>query len=284
MRNLQIPTNQSQLSEFCCLLNLLAKKFDNVKPKKQGFVDSKSEVLVKDLDEDKDLAQPVMNSKQVSSIVHDLKSPISCSESLVDILEDNIKSGSDDQVLLEALEDLRKVNFELNELVHDLLDFNLDGDIASYKINLVDDVNISQVFFRALKLNLSFAIKKEIKLVKHFDDDIKFDQIDPRRLKQVLTNLISNSIKYSSSSTQIDLFVNKVGDSLELVVKDQGYGIAKKDLRRIFEPNVRLNKKDNSDSHGLGLMIVKQLVEAMGGQVSVNSKLGSGSEFKVIFG
>ncbi|WP_460200181.1 sensor histidine kinase, partial [Scytonema sp. NUACC21] len=108
-------------------------------------------------------------------------------------------------------------------------------------------------------------------------------KVDYSRLKQVLLNLIDNAIKYSDFGTPIIFKLYQLQDKAIIQVCDEGYGIPLQHQARIFE---RFYRVDESRSHatggsGLGLSIVKTLVEGMGGSVSVQSKLGEGSIFTI---
>jgi heavy metal sensor kinase len=108
-------------------------------------------------------------------------------------------------------------------------------------------------------------------------------KVDYSRLKQVLLNLIDNAVKYSEAGTPITFKLNQLQDKAIIQVCDQGHGIPLQHQARIFE---RFYRVDESRSHatggsGLGLSIVKTLVEGMGGHVSVQSKLGEGSTFTI---
>ncbi|MDF5726192.1 MAG: HAMP domain-containing sensor histidine kinase [Rhizonema sp. PD37] len=107
---------------------------------------------------------------------------------------------------------------------------------------------------------------------------------DYTRLKQVLINLIDNAIKYSEPGTSISLQLSQQGEEGIIQVFDKGYGIPLQHQSRIFERFYRVDEARNRSTggSGLGLSIVKTLVEAMGGSVTVRSKLGEGSVFTVI--
>ncbi|WP_026082859.1 sensor histidine kinase [Mastigocladopsis repens] len=109
-------------------------------------------------------------------------------------------------------------------------------------------------------------------------------KVDYNRLKQVLLNLIDNAVKYSEPNTPIILKLNQQGQQAILQVCDQGYGIPLQHQSRIFERFYRVDEARNhtTGGSGLGLSIVKTLVEGMGGDVKVLSKLGEGSVFTVI--
>ena len=107
---------------------------------------------------------------------------------------------------------------------------------------------------------------------------------DPNRLKQVLLNLIDNAVKYSQADTPISLRLHRSATEAFIQVTDQGYGIPLAHQSRIFDRFYRVDeaRARSTGGTGLGLSIVKTLVEGMGGQVTVRSKIGEGSVFTVI--
>ncbi len=106
---------------------------------------------------------------------------------------------------------------------------------------------------------------------------------DYNRLKQVLLNLIDNAIKYSEADTPVIVKLNQQGEEAIIQVCDKGYGIPLQHQSRIFERFYRVDETRNRSTggSGLGLSIVKTLVESMGGSVSVRSRLGEGSVFTI---
>jgi heavy metal sensor kinase len=108
--------------------------------------------------------------------------------------------------------------------------------------------------------------------------------VDRDRLKQVLINLIDNAVKYSGSEQPIILSVDRIDGQAILRVRDRGIGIPLQDQSRIFERFYRVDeaRARTTGGHGLGLAIVKTLVEGMGGSISVQSKLGAGTEFSIV--
>lgn len=104
---------------------------------------------------------------------------------------------------------------------------------------------------------------------------------DPTRLLQILTNLISNAVKYGNQSSVL-VHIERCGDQIQMEISDQGQGIALEDQDRIFEQFERLNERSEAEGLGLGLFITKQLTEAHGGSISLKSKPGEGSTFTVL--
>jgi signal transduction histidine kinase len=103
---------------------------------------------------------------------------------------------------------------------------------------------------------------------------------DPMRIEQVITNLVSNACKYGEGKP-IELTVARGPEGVELVVRDHGIGMSAADQARIFERFERAANTREYAGLGLGLWITRQVVHAHGGQISVRSQLGRGSEFSV---
>lgn len=102
---------------------------------------------------------------------------------------------------------------------------------------------------------------------------------DEQRARQVLLNLLSNAIKYSPEGTEVDVNVSSEGGHVRVDVRDRGIGIAPKDQERIFEEFVRLNEAEEHPGAGLGLALSRELVQAHGGEIGVDSAPGQGSTF-----
>jgi two-component system phosphate regulon sensor histidine kinase PhoR len=108
---------------------------------------------------------------------------------------------------------------------------------------------------------------------------------DPPRLKQIIINLISNSLTYTPAGGNVSIKVEEEKKSVLLSVRDTGIGISEEEISRIFERFYRVDKarSRNSGGTGLGLAIVKHLVEAHHGTIDVKSTVGKGSEFTIRF-
>ena len=106
---------------------------------------------------------------------------------------------------------------------------------------------------------------------------------DPMRLRQVLANLIENAVKYSPDGGRIDVSARRHGDEVTIAVEDEGIGIPEREQKRIFDRFVRLDPdlSRGVGGAGLGLYISLELVTRMGGRLSVTSREGKGSTFRV---
>ena len=112
-------------------------------------------------------------------------------------------------------------------------------------------------------------------------DGTPIAHVDPRALDQILTNLLDNAIKYTEPGGRIEVRVGSERDRIRVEVEDSGIGIPDEDLARIFERFYRVDKARSRalGGTGLGLSIVKHAVQSMGGEISVESRLGEGTTF-----
>ena len=134
-----------------------------------------------------------------------------------------------------------------------------------------------------IKKFANLAEKSGIRLVTRldFDADLRFS-IDPDRMEQVLTNLIDNALRHTHEGGSVTLQAAVAKDKLQVAVRDTGVGISEEDLPFVFE---RFYKADKARTRGqagtgLGLAIAKHIVEAHGGEISVNSRKGKGTTFR----
>lgn len=216
----------------------------------------------------------------ISNVSHELKTPLTSIKAMVEVL---LEGGADDSKLRkDFLENINQEVDRLSRLVNDLLLLSrLESDKAFLNPIPTDFVTllnraVSRFQPRAMKegLTLSLDIKGEIPPIK----------VDVNYIDQVISNLIDNAIKYTPSGGKIDVIVEDLGKEVKVSVKDTGIGIPKEDLPRIFERFYRVDKSRNLSlgGVGLGLSIVRHIVEAHGGKVGVESSLGKGSTFYFI--
>ncbi len=166
-------------------------------------------------------------------------------------------------------------------LVEDLLDVSqIDAGRLEIEREVVDLVGLVR---RIVALNQVLVQKKPIEL--RFDPALPVLEIavDPRRIEQVLNNLISNAAKFSPAGSRVDIRVERVGDDAAIRVADHGQGIPEAELGRLFRPFGRTSVRSTAGekSTGLGLAIARRIVEAHGGRIRVESEVGKGTTFEV---
>ena len=209
---------------------------------------------------------------------HDLKSPINSVLGLINLLkrEENLTESQ-----LEYLSIMERSCIGMKSLVSNLLDINKieQGGAALQKeeIEITDLLNTQKNIFSDLALQKGIAL--------NFEDHTQNTRLlaDKDALNRILENLISNAIKFSVSSTEVKLQVSATPTHVTFKITDQGPGISKSDLPKLFGKFQRLSARPTGgeSSSGLGLSIVKELVELMKGEISVETREQEGSTFIV---
>lgn len=229
--------------------------------------------VLHDITEAKDVEK--LRQEFVSTISKDLTRPLEKLDGDVAVL----LTVPDEDLSADAKAQLSKMQgnlTHLSRLLNDLLDME---SVRSGKINVVPQHSNSRTILeRAVNAVSGLAQNRNIEILCSFP---AFDlNADADRIVQVLINLLSNAIKFSPSHSSVTVTCTRDETGLELAVSDRGKGIAQEDQALIFLPFERLKEDiDTREGAGLGLAICKLIVEAHGGSIGVDSKVGKGSRF-----
>lgn len=224
------------------------------------------------------------NREFISSVIHELKNPLGAIIGISNLLKYEWEEKHKSQDCGEYIDDLIEVATDLNELVHDLLEVN-NCNYNSFSVDLTKEIDVSEVIRRSVKINRDYAIARGIEIVTNVDSNIPPIFLDPKRMKQIIVNLVSNSIKYSPKRTRVIISASLRSNQLEISVKDQGCGMNEAQIEKAFEkfqtvPNIN---SEFVDSFGLGLAIVKELVVKQRGIINISSKVNEGTETTLLF-
>jgi len=233
----------------------------------------KIEQQVAELEELNDL-----KNKFLGMAAHDLRNPLTSVMGFTDLI-----LGMDDLEEKEKREYLMTINLaskQMLNLINDLLDVSA---IESGKFDIVlRSGNLKEVIENRIKLVSLSAKSKRIKIATELEDvnEVEFDK---SRISQVLDNLLSNAIKFSEPETTIHVSLARSVDKVSFHVRDQGPGIAPWEVARLFSEFEKLSNRPTAGekSTGLGMAIVKKIVDGHKGQISVQSEVGKGTEFTV---
>src|ERR1700736_1756228 len=140
--------------------------------------------------------------------------------------------------------------------------------------------SVSQLLENVLEMYRLVADEKKIEITAHFDGPCEAE-VDPNRIQQALANLLDNAVKYTGEYRHISINCSSSDDSVQVRIKDDGIGIPVAEQSRIWDRLYRGDKSRGQRGLGLGLSLVKAVVEAHGGRVTVQSAEGAGSEFSV---
>ncbi|REH77330.1 two-component system histidine kinase PnpS [Staphylococcus felis] len=214
----------------------------------------------------------------VANVSHELKTPITSMKGFTETLIDGAKN--DPESLDMFLGIILKESNRIQSLVEDLLDLSKIEQTSTLEKH---QINLSQVAESSLSVIKPIADDKFITLKNAIQKNV-LAMADENKISQVIVNLLSNAINYSSPHKTVTLRVYNVTNSQIIEVIDEGIGMREEDKYRIFERFYRVDKARSRDSGGtgLGLSITKHIVEGYGGHIEVESELNVGSTFRVI--
>jgi len=235
-------------------------------------------VVLRDISQLKALDR--MKSQFVSMVSHDLKSPLAAIEGYLDVILAG-SAGDDPARIRQMLERCKDRAQSLQALIRDLLDLT---SLESGKISRhLEPLNLGEIVEGCVDLLRVTAEEKDIRLVVDAPEGLPAVEVDAREMEQVLTNLIGNGIKYNRPGGEVRVSLGAEGDWVRVDVADTGIGMAAEDASRIFDEFYRVRSEETSkiSGTGLGLTIVKKIIDAHFGQIEVASEPGKGSTFTV---
>lgn len=210
---------------------------------------------------------------------HDLRNPLSSINMAVDLIND--EKNLDRKTLREYTDLIKISSARMLNLINGVLQIHSISDNLKQKSDKKLDAN--QLVLEAMRYFNKPASRKKIKLTIDLSKGKPLLLGESDNVLRILDNLISNAIKYSPDGTTVTVSTRHILNRVQIAVKDQGPGIRKKDLHKLFGKFARLPNKPtgNESSTGLGLFIVKKIATSMGGRVWCESKPGNGSVFIV---
>jgi signal transduction histidine kinase len=212
----------------------------------------------------------------VSTVSHQLRTPLTSLRMSVHLLLEE-RVGTLNEKQTELLMAARDDSERLVGILDDLLDLDR---IESDKTSLAREAISPRALARdAIEPFLVEAKNKGITMVNAVPDDLPDVTVDSARIHHVFANLLTNALRFTSPGGTVTVQALKALDSVRFSVQDTGQGIAAEHLGRLFEQFYRVPGQDEKSGVGLGLHIVKEIVEAHGGEVGVESEIGKGSTF-----
>src|SRR5438094_917169 len=221
-----------------------------------------------------------VRSDFVANVSHELRTPLSILSGYIETLVDNPKTSREE--LSRILRVMERHSKRLGLLVEDLLSLaQLESSNTTLEIG---QVRLSELFDHVLRDWKKKLGEKSLKVLVDLPPDTPLILADETRLQEVLYNLLENAVKYSRPDGEIRLQAARRRSEIVLSVSDDGIGINKNDLPRIFERFYRADKARSRElgGTGLGLAIVKHIAQLHGGHVEAESELGCGTTIRVV--
>ena len=214
------------------------------------------------------------------NISHEFKTPLNIILGIVQLIDKNIELDNiTKENLIRHVDIMKQNSYRLLRLVNNLIDISRI-DIGYYNLQ-PSNYNIVKVV-EDITLSIAEYVKhKKINLIFNTDVEEITLACDPDKIERVILNLLSNAIKYTDDNGDIYVSLNKVNEDVVVSVKDSGVGIPNDKLELIFDRFGQANDilSRRCEGSGIGLSIVKSIVEMHGGKIDVFSEIGKGSEF-----
>lgn len=225
----------------------------------------------------------------LANMSHELRTPLNAVLGMTEGLQDEI-FGPINEPQRKALQTIERSGSHLLELINDILDV---AKIESGQVELdCNPTAISLLCQSSLAFIKQQALKKRIQVETKLPQNLPDLMIDERRIRQVLINLLNNAVKFTGEGGHITLEVSPIRTDetqpgattfLQIAVIDTGIGIAPENMSKLFQPFIQIDSALNRQYQGtgLGLALVKRIVELHGGQVKLTSQVGVGSRFTI---
>ncbi|WP_434684570.1 response regulator [Pseudanabaena minima] len=229
----------------------------------------------------------------LANMSHELRTPLNAILGMTESLQEHIFGAVNDRQL-DALQTVERSGNHLLELINDILDL---AKIESGQIELDFEIaSISLIAQSSLEFVKQQALKKQIQLTLKLDPNLPNLLIDERRIRQALINLLNNAVKFTPTGggsvtlevkqqpSVLNKTIDTTQDYLQISISDAGIGIAPENIQKLFQPFIQIDSALNRqfEGTGLGLALVKRIVELHGGYVDLTSEVGVGSCFTIL--
>ena len=224
--------------------------------------------------------------EDLSHLAHEMKNPLNSIMGFSSLLlqqQQKMSQGKDTSLSLQLTEKVIKNSKQLIRLINDILEISrYEAGKMQANLELLDVRSLIVLVTEALEYS---AEQKNIEIILDCDRAPEQALTDRLRLQQIVTNLISNAIRYTESGTITITCEAQNSDRWTLEITDTGIGIAPEAQAQIFEPYFRVSSKEgySAESTGLGLSIVEKMVKLLQGEIALVSQLGAGSTFTITF-
>ncbi|MBT5938399.1 MAG: PAS domain-containing protein [Rhodospirillaceae bacterium] len=239
-----------------------------------------------ELEEAKSLAEQANQAKSVflANMSHELRTPLNAIVGFSDVLAEKIFGPFNNEKQEEYINNIHDSGLHLLNLINDVLDLSA---IEADKLEIIEEkIDLGEAVGASLLLVQSEAENGGIELVNKIEDRQWFVRADARRIKQILINILSNAVKFTNDGGSVTISsLNGHDGSISLAISDTGIGMRANDLAHVMEPFEQLNPEDimSQGGIGLGLPLTKQLVEAQGASLFIESEPNTGTTVQVTF-
>ena len=209
-------------------------------------------------------------------VIHDIKNPASLIKNMVELLKSyDLNANEQNEIIEDILNTTTKI-VELSQEVTKILALESSNLKPNY-----EEIDINSILSDVVNRNAPNAKRKNITIYFKPDETLPICEADPVKIDDVVDNLVSNAIKYTAAGGKVSVKARTDGENIIVDVSDTGQGLSEDDIKQAFKRGTRLSAVPTGGEHssGLGLWIVKKLVDLHKGKVWVKSAVGKGSTF-----
>ncbi len=261
------------LDLFLSMANGLALNLERIVLQEEVFLERAEKLKLDELSK--------MKTEFIAIVSHELRTPLSSIHSLSEMLQDGrVKDKAKEEELLGVMAD---ECLRLTRFVHNILDIGkIEQNVKTYRFSWED---LQPIVEEAIALFHGNLFKEGIVLHKDLPEKVITLKIDRDAIKQALTNLLDNAIKYSNDEGEITVRLLENKGDVEIQIQDKGIGISTEDQKKIFDDFFRSPEaiQKSPKGVGLGLRVVKYIMEAHKGEVRIKSHIGEGSLVSLVF-
>jgi signal transduction histidine kinase len=213
------------------------------------------------------------------ALAHDIKTPLNVIQGYAELLAEPHSGYSNSRESASYLNCIRQNINRIAKMITDFLDVSKLESLKSEGGN--DSIQLNAIAEDVVLEQMVTARAKNLRLALELDENLEPVLGDFTQMQRALSNLVSNAIKFTPSGGSITVKSQRINKSVTIEVKDTGVGIPMEEMSGLFSEFHRLRSEVNTEGTGLGLFIVKSIVENHGGNVSVQSEVGQGSTFTI---
>ncbi len=216
-----------------------------------------------------------------TDLSHELKTPINILLSSIQLLDTCKEEEVSKRIVNKSIKVMRQNAYRLLRLVNNIID-TTRLETGYMKLNK-QNCNIIELIEEVTLSTIEYAKGQQIEVVFDTEEEEVYMAVDIEKFERIMLNLLSNAIKYNRKGGQILVAVRLKEEALSIMIEDTGIGIPKERLPYIYNRFMRINKEQNTqvEGSGLGLSLVKSLIEQHGGTIQANSTLGVGTIFTI---
>jgi two-component system cell cycle sensor histidine kinase PleC len=220
----------------------------------------------------------------LANVTHELRTPLNSIIGFSEIIINKFDKVSNEKYI-DYINDINVSGKHLLEIINDILDFS---KASSEKLKVENiDIDLNKICQSSMRFVKPKADQANINLVELLPNEHIVIKADPKRLKQALLNLLSNSVKFTPSggTISIEIKIDKIEGNVLIIVKDTGIGISQKDIPKALSVFGQVDNKLNRkyEGTGLGLPLTKKLIELMDGEFNISSKENIGTIVTLVF-